>query len=281
MPDPGRLLTTIARAVDATRRQPGRRGRLIDLAGADDLLIAGDLHGHLGNFQMLYKAADLVNNPRRHLVLQEVVHGKFRYPNGGDKSHQIIDLYCAMKIQFPDRVHLLMGNHEIAQWTGRPVIKGDEDLNHLFIDGLRQAYGERHREIESAYFDLFAVLPLAIRTGNRVFLSHSLPTPKNRPLFSLEHLMRDEHPEEDYAPKGPLYSLVWGRDVSAENTAEFLKLVDCDFLVTGHIPCDHGFTTPNEQQVIIDSCSSPAAYMLLPANGALNRHTFYAGVRLI
>jgi len=281
MPDPGRLLKTIANAVAATQRQPGRHGRLVDLVDVEDILVAGDLHGHLGNFQAVYKLADLGGHPKRHLVLQEVLHGKYRYPSGGDKSHQILDLFCALKNQYPDRVHLLMGNHELAQWTGRPIIKAEEDLNRLFTDGLSEAYGSRFGEIEAAYNSLFDCLPLALRTPNRIFLSHSLPTEKNRPLLSLELLRQPVHRPEDFAPRGPLYSLLWGRDCSAANTAEFLKLVDCDFLVSGHIPCDHGFATPNAQQVIIDSCSSPAACMLLPADRPLTRHTFYACVRLL
>src|SRR5262249_31570536 len=100
MPDPSRLLTTISRAVDAVRATPGRTGRFFELAGAEDVLIAGDLHGHIANFQALYKIADLSNHPRRHIVFQEVIHGKFRYPGGGDKSHQLLDLFCALKCQF-------------------------------------------------------------------------------------------------------------------------------------------------------------------------------------
>ncbi len=107
------------------------------------MVIAGDLHGHVPNFQAVYQQAELAKHPRRHLVLQEVVHGKFRYPLGGDKSHQLLDLFAALKNQFPTRVHLLMGNHELAQWTDRPILKGDEDLNLLFVNGLQEAYGEQ------------------------------------------------------------------------------------------------------------------------------------------
>jgi hypothetical protein len=281
MPDPERLRKTIDRAVDAVRRQPGRRGRLIELRDADEVLVAGDLHGNIGNFQAIYKIADLAGHPHRHLVLQEVVHGKFRYPLGGDKSHQLLDLFAALKNQFPARVHLLLGNHELAQWTDRPIIKAEEDLNVLFINGLQEAYGEGANGVYDGYRQLFAALPLAIRTANRIFLSHSLPTEKHRDGFLLSTLEQDEHRAEDLAPKGVVYSLVWGRDCSAANTAGFLEKVACDYLVSGHIPCEHGFATPNEQQIILDSCASPAAYALLPANRPLTRNEFYATVYLL
>jgi hypothetical protein len=281
MPDPLRLLKTIARAIEAIRDQPGRSGRVVDLADAEEILIAGDLHGHVGNFQALYRIADLAKNPRRHLIIQEVVHGKFYYPLGGDKSHQLLDLFSALKAQFPARVHMLMGNHELAQWTDRPIIKGDDDLNALFLSGLEEAYGEQASGIYGAYRRLFAVLPFAIRTANRIFISHSAPTARHAGNFRLGLLQQDEHDLAEFAPKGCIYSLVWGRDCSAENIAAFLKKVDCDWLVSGHIPCEHGFEAPNEQQLILDSCSSPAAYALLPARRSLTRNEFYSSVFLI
>src|SRR4051794_38095702 len=80
MPDPQRLLTTLRRAAAAFRDTPGRKGHLVALAECDEVLVAGDLHGHLDNFRALLKRADLGNHPRRHFVLQEVIHGPFRYP---------------------------------------------------------------------------------------------------------------------------------------------------------------------------------------------------------
>ena len=59
------------------------------------VLVAGDLHGHVENFRQLLIRADLANHPRRHFVLQEVLHGPFLYPGGGEKSHQLLDLVAA------------------------------------------------------------------------------------------------------------------------------------------------------------------------------------------
>src|SRR5437762_2779759 len=117
MPDPDRLLATLRRAAAAARAAPGRRGRVVAPADAADVLAVGDLHGHLGNFQAALKLADLGGHPRRHLVLQEVVHGPYRYPAGGDKSHQLLDLTAVLVAQYPGRVHFLPGNHELAQVT--------------------------------------------------------------------------------------------------------------------------------------------------------------------
>jgi hypothetical protein len=237
-------------------------------AGADDVLVGGDLHGHLGNFQALLKKADLAGRPRRHLVLQEIIHGPHEYPQGGDKSHQLLDLVAALKCQYPERVHFLPGNHELAQATGRPISKSEADSNVLFLQGVRAAYGARADDVYAAYVDLIAAAPLAVRTTNRVFISHSLPSALRMDIFRLDDLLRDSRPE-DLDNHGAVYALVWGRDTRPENVAAFLAKVDADLLVSGHIPSEAGFYAPNNRQLILDSMDSPAGYCLFPADRPL------------
>jgi hypothetical protein len=278
MPDPAKLLPILSRAAATFRATPGRTGRVVMLGDADGLLVGGDLHGHLGNFQALMKKADLGNHPRRHLVLQELIHGPFRYPNGGDKSHQLLDLIAALTCQFPGRVHFLPGNHEIAQATGRMIQKGDDFYNELFIRGIESAYGERADDVYAAYLDMIAASPLAVRTANRIFVSHSLPSELRMDSFHYEELLRDTRPE-DLESHGPVYALVWGRDTRAANVAAFLAKVDADLLVTGHIPLETGFSCPNNQQLILDSMGSPAGYALIPTDRPLEKRTEDRGQR--
>jgi hypothetical protein len=278
MPDPERLLKTIRQAVRAFRETPGRQGRLIRLDDAEEVLATGDLHGHLENFRLLLQRADLGRHPRRHFVLQELVHGPFRYPTGGDKSHQLVDLAAALKCQYPRQVHLLLGNHELAEWTGQRIGKGDDVLNDLFREGIESAYGPRAADIFAAYLELFAVIPLAVRTANRVFLSHSLPAPHRLAGFDPAALERDHHDEAELRSGGSLHALVWGRDASAANAAAFLYKVDADLLITGHIPCDRGFDVPNERQLILDCIGTPACYCLFPADRPLTHGELVGGV---
>lgn len=282
MPDPEKLNNMLYRAADAVRSTPGRRGRFVEIADADEVLVIGDLHGHIGNFQFVYKAAELAKNPRRHLVLQEVVHGKFFYPNGGDKSHQLLDLFSALKCQFPKQVHLLMGNHELSQWTDRPVMKNDADLNTLFKDGVENAYGPKWGpEIYAGYMRLFGVLPLALRTQNRIFISHSLPRARHLNQFELRHLETDSFGASDLNVGGSVYELLWGRDTKPEHSRSFLNKVDADWLVSGHIAFDEGFAFPSEHHLIVDCCSSPAAYAHLSLKEPLTVETFRSSLRMI
>jgi len=281
MPDPEKLLQTIRKATGYSRTTPGRRGRVVHLLDATEVLATGDLHGNIANFQRILRLAELDRHPRRHLVMQELIHGKFTYGEGGEKSHQAVDLWCALKCQFPTHVHYLPGNHELSQWTNRLIGKNDQDLNANFRDGVRTAYGSHADAVYAAYLELFAVLPLAIRTPNRVFLSHSLPSAGALPQFDPNQLERSEHEPSELAPGGLVYALVWGRDTSADNATNFLCKIDADWLITGHIPCEKGFMVPNERQIILDCMSSPAAYCLVPADSPLTQSAFAATVKLL
>lgn len=263
-------LQTLRRAVRAVRDTPGRCGRLVQLDDAAAVLVAGDLHGHIENFRRLLTIADLAQQPRRHLVVQELIHGPFLYPAGGDKSHQLVDLVCALTCQYPGRVHYLIGNHELAQLTDHTVLKGDVNLNEEFRRGVTMAYGTCAEAVLDVYAQLFAALPFALRTKGRLFLSHSLPAATRLPDFSRAALERDPSAEGDLAPGGALYTVVWGRDTRAETLDSYLKMIDADLLVSGHIPCpERGFDRPSPRHLILDSQGSPAACALLPADRTL------------
>ena len=269
MPDPERILNTLRRAIQYFRETPGRRGRVVSLDGASEVFVSGDLHGNLENFRQLLQRADLARHPTRHFVLQEVIHGPFHYPAGGDKSHQLLDLMAALKCQFPRQVHFLLGNHELAQYTQRRVSKGDLDLNQSFREGVGTAYGGRAPEVYAAYQELLGIVPLALRTPNRVLLTHSLPPTSRLADFDPAVLERDVSGDGDVVPGGAVHSLVWGRDTRAETAAAFLSKMDADLLITGHVPCDNGFDTPNDRQIILDSLGSPACYCLFPTDRPL------------
>ena len=245
-----------------------------------DVLVTGDLHGHVGHFQALLKTADLEHHPKRHFVMQEAIHGKFRYPAGGDKSHQLVDLFAALKCQFPSRVHYVPGNHELAQWTGRPVLKADENLNKLFEEGVREGYGpEAGPEVYQTYLELFKTLPLALRAANGVLISHSLPSARAMALFDPTKLEREQYEPADLEPGGTVHSLLWGRDTASATVVDFLAKMGSKLLISGHIASDTGYLVPNERQVIVDCAESPAGFILFPADKPLTHPELMACIR--
>jgi hypothetical protein len=181
----------------------------------------------------------------------------------------MLDVVAALKCQFPRQVHLLPGNHELAQFTDRRIDKNDQELNEQFRQGVEHAYGRRAAEVYAAYADFFAALPLALRTPNRIFLSHSLPSARRLEAFDPSVLEGDEVAPEELQPGGSVFALLWGRDTSQVNVEGFLRKVDADLLITGHIPCASGYDTPNDRQVILDCLGTPAAVCLFPTDRKL------------
>jgi hypothetical protein len=300
MPDPSRLLRTLQRAVQAFRDTPGRRGRIVYLTDAEDVMVVGDLHGNVENFRSALNIAQLNLHPKRHLVLQELIHGPFHYGDGTDKSHQLVDLVSALKCKHPQQVHLILGNHELAQMMAQDIVKTEAALNASFRRGVAYAYGADARKIYETYRNLFDVVPLAVRTPNRVFVSHSLPAAKHIARFNISALEKDrleaakflqllikhtanaddleKYDQQDYAPGGPIYAMLWGRDTRPTTVGAFLRKVDCDLLITGHIRCPEGFSTPNEKQLILDAQVSPGGYCLFPANRPVTQAELIANV---
>lgn len=281
MPDPQRLLHTLRQAIRAVKNTPGRSGRIVRLENAVDVLAVGDLHGNVENFRQVLRHAELGQHPNRHLVVQELIHSPFRYPAGGDKSHQLVDLLAALTCQYPRQVHYLLGNHELSQATNRRIAKDDVDFNELFREGVGTAYGARAGEVYAVYLELFAAVPLAVRTLNRVLLSHSLPSAKWLDRFNPVVLEQDTADEAALRLGGTVHALVWGRDTSPETAAAFLQKMDADLLLTGHIPCDGGFAVPNDRQLILDAAGSPACCCLFPADRPVTHAELVAGVALL
>ncbi|MFT3881499.1 MAG: metallophosphoesterase [Gemmatales bacterium] len=232
----------------------------------------GDLHGHLANFKQVLQLAKLGEYPRRHVVLQELVHGPFRYPGeGGELSHRLVDVVSAYICQYPGRVHYLLGNHELAQWTRREIAKNNESLNNLFVLGVCTAYPEHTEAMLQAYDELFESLPVAIRLPNRVFLSHSLPGASRLETWTLDQLQKESFAHDDYKLGGCVHSVVWGRDTSEETVKKYLELVESNLLISGHIPTDQGYETPNPQQVILDGKDENAYVLLFPTKEPLTQ----------
>jgi hypothetical protein len=281
MPAPDRMLRTIQQAAHICRQTPGRLGRCVTLTDCTELLISGDIHGNLPLLRQLIAQADLGRHPTRHVVVQELVHGPHRYPQGGDKSHQLVDVVAAWINQYPGRVHYLLGNHELAQWTERKIVKNDEEMTSSFAQGVRHAYGTHAEPIYESYLRLFAALPIALRTPNGGWLSHSLPNARQLGELSLAKLEVAEHAPDDLLPGGIVYAMTWGRDTAAEHVEQFLQRVAADWLITGHIAQPTGYARPSARHIILDSMHSPGAICQIPTTQPLDGDAIEAAIRLV
>ncbi len=255
-------------AAAANLATPGRVGNVIEIGpqSAGEVMLTGDLHGHRKNFNLIQRIAALETEPRRHLVMQEVCHGGPTYPqNGGCMSHAMLEDVARMKVRYPDRVHFLLGNHELAEITDYPIQKNRQMLNLLFRMGLEHMYGEESERMREALMAFLRTCPLAVRIAGGVFVCHSIPEGIDERLFDQTIFSRPLDPLEFYE-RGDIFHLVWGRDHRAENARAFAETMGATVLIHGHEPCPAGFAVPNPYQVILDCCGDQASYIVLPTD---------------
>lgn len=277
------VIATFQRATEANLRTPARRGNVIVLTPevADDVLVTADLHGHRRNFNTIRRLAALDEHPRRHLILQEVCHGGPTYPaNGGCMSHGMLEDVARLKAQYPERVHFLLSNHELAELTDYPILKAKRMLNLVFRLGLQEMYGPAADKVREAFLPFIRSCPLAARLPGDVVVCHSLPeevdrlgwdaTVFDRPLGLL-----------DLREQSPVFRLVWGRDFREANARAFARLIGAKVLVHGHEPCEQGYQVPNSVQLILDCAGDKGTYLLVPTDRGYSHDELAARVRFL
>jgi hypothetical protein len=246
----------------------GRVGNVVEIGpeNGEEVMLTGDLHGHRRNFNLIRRIAALESLPGRHLVMQEVCHGGPTYPgNGGCMSHAILEDIARLKVHYPDRVHFLLGNHELAELTDYPIQKNKQMLNLMFRLGLEQMYGSETERVREALLGFLSTCPLAVRIAGGVFVCHSIPEGIDERPFDRTIFSRPLDPLEFYE-RGDIFHLVWGRDHRPENARAFAELMGARVLIHGHEPCSEGYAVPNPHQVIIDCCGDRACYVVLPTD---------------
>jgi hypothetical protein len=267
------IIAMLARAADANRQTPGRQGNVVVIGPdlADEVMITGDLHGHRRNFNLIRRTAALDKHPRRHLILQEICHGGPQYPqNGGCMSHTLVEDVARLKADHPQRVHVILGNHELAELTDYPIQKSRQMLNVMFQMGLECMYGDAADRVRAALLFFLRTCPLAIRLPHGVFVSHSIPEFVDTREFDAGIFQR-ELEQAELLERDSVFRLVWGRDYRSQNAQAFANLVGAQLLINGHEPCPEGFIVPNPNQIILDCCGERACYLVLPTDRELSQ----------
>lgn len=251
----GQVITLFEQAAELNRQERGD-SNLIPLPDYGQVVMTGDLHGNIGNFRKLQAFADLDRYAERHVVLHEMIHCMDQQfsgnDGGGDGSCMLLMQVAKWKTLFPDQVHLLLGNHGIAQITGREICKGGSASVAGFTGWVCQRFGDDGARVLEAVCKFLFSCALGIRTPNRIFLSHSLPNPKDMDRFDVEVFDRPLR-QEDILPGGQAYMLTWGRGHDAQQLDRLAEMLDVDFFLTGHQPQESGFACHHDRLIILAS----------------------------
>ena len=239
-------------AAELNRQDPLLRGSTLVFPDYGQVVFTGDLHGHRRNFERIATYCDLEHSPVRHVILHEIIHEEIGGLAAPDRSHEILLAAARWKCDYPDQVHFLQSNHELAQLTGQDISKGGRIVTYSFVAGIREAYASDGDEVYDAVLDMIASYPLAGRTANRILLTHSLPGPRQAPSFDPGVLDRIPT-QRDMTDGGSAYELVWGRYQTPEEVDDLAQILDADLFVCGHQPQETGYAVVTPRMMIIAS----------------------------
>lgn len=241
-----------------------RTGQIIELPPDHEVWMTGDLHDHRTNFKKLVTSAKLDQNPQRHLILHELIHGDHIGPDGAEDSWKMLFQAAELKCDFPDQVHFLFANHDLAQVHGEGIMKAGLSVCEAFNKGIKKDFPSAHMSVQLAITEFLLSFPLAIRCPNGLWFSHSLPSDDQIPSYDYSVFDRSPLTSQDYKKRvGPVYQLIWGRKYSESGIARFAENVRAQLIITGHQPQEMGYLTIGDQLVILDSSHNQGVFLPL------------------
>ncbi|HVP11528.1 MAG TPA: metallophosphoesterase [Phycisphaerae bacterium] len=258
--DADQAIATFREAARLNLEDPYRKGAMIRLPGYGQVVMTGDLHGHRKNLAKLEKYAMLDRVTARHVILHEIVHADVQ-ASQVDHSHEALLEAARYKCEFPDQVHFLQSNHELAQLTDYPIAKNGRAVLEDFNAGVATAYGaNRASGVLAAISEFIASFPLAARTENRVWLSHSLPNFYDMDEFSADIFNR-QPTIEDLHENRSIFHMVWGRRYTVEQLEALSQLLDVDLFITGHQPQEMGYAVMFDRLIILASDHNHGSFL--------------------
>ncbi len=256
-------------------RAAGCRRGAIDVIEAPGLLIAtGDLHDNPMHLARLVRAAGLEGagseGPGPHLTLHEIIHPPTLI-NGMDFSFRALARVAALKAAAPERVHVLLGNHELAQVLGTTIIKDGVRVVDAFNAGLDFAYGAEADAVRDAIAQFVWAMPLALQAeccgpdgrpgGKHILCAHSVPSPAMMARFDTSVLRREMTPA-DYTPlSGSAYNMVWGRNYDADLLEDLVERWGINMFVLGHEKAEQGVRLVAPNAIILNSDHENGVYL--------------------
>lgn len=251
--DADTVVETLGTATEENQISPLRQHQVINLPAEGEVWIAGDIHDHRRNFQKLVRGADLGSNPQRHLILQELIHGDHFDAKGAEESWKILVQAAELKCDFPNQVHFILANHDLAQVHGEGIMKAGLSVCEAFNAGVERDFADRHGLVQAAISEFLLSFPLGIRCPNGIFFCHSIPAENEIAGFDVSVFDRALTGADYRRRVGPVYQLIWGRKTGPEGATKFAGRLGAKILVTGHQPQEMGYLVNGPNHLIIAS----------------------------
>lgn len=254
-----------------------RAKNLLEFPNYGQLVMTGDMHGNIANFDKLRRFCDLKNYPTRHVILHELIHRELESLISLDDSIELLLLAAEYKCEFPEQVHFLQSNHELSQLTGNIIVKMGRSVLDAFDEGVTKFFGAKTKKVLDAVRTYIASLPLGARTHNRIFCSHSLPGPRQMGEFDAGIFTRDAKPQDWL--DGDVYRLVWGRNHTREGLDELAQTLGVDVFIVGHTPQEGGHNVLHDRMLILASDHAQGVFLPFDLAKPQTLETLTANIR--
>lgn len=256
-----------------------RKGSTVHLpAESLDIIVAGDIHGDRSALSRIIDYSSLGPGTGRVLVLQEIIHGPLDPRSGHDRSVELLLRAARLKEIHPEQVLFVLGNHELAQVTGNEISKDGRGVCRSFVDGVDYCFGDQAEEVMEAVKDFAMSMPLAIRCGDRVLVSHSLPDAARMSLAGVEILDRRYGPDDLNRGKS-VYEWTWGRSQTDEQTDALAEELDVEFFLVGHKHVENGWEMLTTRAAAIASNGPNGCVVEFTSNEGLDGNSIADHVR--
>jgi hypothetical protein len=255
------VVETFACATEENQIDALRVEQVIHLPAEGEVWMTGDIHDHRRNFEKLIKHADLGNNPQRHLVLHELIHGDHYDASGAEGSWRTLYEAAQLKCDYPNQIHFLLANHDLAQIHGEGISKSGVSVCESFNAGVNRDFPSGGTNVTVAITEFLLSLPLAIRTPSGLLFTHSLPTDDQIAKFDFTVFDRPLTGPDYKRRVGPVYQLIWGRHMTPAGVDAFAERMGVKLIVTGHQPQETGYAVNGDKHLIIASDHNHGVYL--------------------
>ncbi|HSU68664.1 MAG TPA: metallophosphoesterase [Tepidisphaeraceae bacterium] len=273
------VVEALGTATEENQISPFRDNQVINLPAEGEVWIAGDIHDHRRNFEKYIRNADLGNNPQRHIVLQELIHGDHFDEKGAEESWKILVRAAELKCDYPNQVHFLLANHDLAQVHGEGIMKAGLSVCEAFNAGVKRDFGDRRGIVHAAISEFLLSFPLGVRCPNGVFFCHSVPADSELETFDYTVFNRPLTGPDYKRRVGPVYQLIWGRKTSPDGAKAFAEKLGANILVTGHQPQEMGYTLNGPHHLIIASEHNQGVMLSVNLDEEYTIETLVRGIR--
>jgi hypothetical protein len=221
-------------------------GKLVELPKKGKAIVVTDLHGNLNDYNKYIGIYEKCRDKNLHFILT----GDFIHAMGRENDRSI-DILESVKYNCEnnEKFHVLLGNHEWSTISSVSVYKGSINQSHNFEALLKERFKEKWKIKLEEYQEFFKNLPIAVKTSNKVFISHGGPP---RGIKSLDEIVNID--DDGYIRNSKLYEILWNReeDFTLKDLKSFLRIVGCNAMIVGHTPVD-GVKLIGNEQIILSS----------------------------